>query len=122
VQDRIRELGATFVAITPQTAAKSRELIAARKLGFPLLTDFANEYAAKFNVLNQLPDRLIELYSGWGINLPESNGEPSWTLPIPGTYVVDTGGTIRYASAHPNYMMRPEPEDAVAALGVLRQN
>jgi peroxiredoxin len=119
VQDKIAAAGATFVAITPQTAERSRELVAARKLKFPILTDFGNEYAARYNVLNQLPAKLIELYSGWGINLPESNGESSWTLPIPGTYVIDTGGTIRYSSAHPNYMMRPEPEDAIAALVAL---
>ena len=116
MQDGIAAAGATLVTITPQTAEKSRELIAARKLTFPILTDFGNEYAARYNVLNQLPAKMIELYSGWGINLPESNGESSWALPIPGTYVIDAGGTIRYSSAHANYMMRPEPEEAIAAL------
>ena len=62
----------------------------------------------------EVPDSAAPLYH-WR-DLAEANGEPSWTLPIPGTYVIDTGGTIRYASAHPNYMTRPEPEDALAAL------
>ena len=118
MQYRIAAAGATFVAVTPQTAAKSRELVAERGVTFPVLTDFGNVYARQYNVLNELPDELIERYKGWGIDLAAWNGESSWALPIPGTYVIDTGGTIRYASAHPNYMMRPEPEDDDRGAGV----
>jgi peroxiredoxin len=117
LQDDIRAAGATYVAISPQTAEKSRELIAARKLNFPLLQDEANVYAAQYNLLNRLPEDAQKIYLGFGLDLAESNGESSWTLPIPGTYVIDQGGVIRYAAFAADYTHRPEPE---ALLPVLR--
>jgi peroxiredoxin len=104
------------VAISPQTAEKSRELIAARKLKFPILRDEGNALAVRFHVLNRLPEDLKALYLQWGIDLPASNGEPSWALPVPGTYVVDREGILRYAAADPDSMRRPEPEDLLTAL------
>jgi peroxiredoxin len=38
---------------------------------------------------------------------------------VPGTYVIDTGGIIRSASADADYTRRPEPEETVAALEAL---
>jgi peroxiredoxin len=107
------------VTISPQTAEQSRELSAARKLVFPFLRDEANAYAGRFNVLNRFPDDLKQLYLEFGIDLEASNGEPSWTLPVPGSYVIDAGGIIRYASADADYTRRPEPEETVAALEAL---
>ena len=75
--------------------------------------------ASRFNRLNRLPDDLKQLYLEFGIDLETSNGEASWTLPVPGTYVIDTGGIIRYASADADYTRRPEPEETLAALAAL---
>jgi peroxiredoxin len=100
---------------------QSRELIAARKLTFPILRDECNALAGRFHPLNRLPDDLKQLYLGFGIDLEASNGEPSWTLPVPGSYVVDTVGVIRYASADADYMRRPEPEETIAALESLER-
>ena len=119
MQNRIEAAGARFVAISPQTTEKSRELIAARKLTFPILRDEGNALASRFNRLNRLPDELKRLQLGFGINLEASNGEASWTLPVPGTYVTDTSGIIRYASADADYTRRPEPEETLAALQAL---
>ncbi len=119
MQDRIKAAGATFVTISPQTPEKSHELIAASKLTFPILRDEGNALASRFNPLNRVPDDLKEIHLQFGIDLEASNGEPSWTLPVPGTYVIDTGGVIRYASANADYTQRPEPEETVAALEAL---
>jgi peroxiredoxin len=59
------------------------------------------------------------LYQQFGVDLAASNGEDSWTLPVPGTYVIDTGGVIRYANANADYTRRPEPEETVEALEAL---
>ena len=67
------------MAISPQTQEQSRELIAARRFRFPLLRDEANEVAAAYGLRWELPADLRELYLGFGVDLAESNGEPSWT-------------------------------------------
>ena len=75
--------------------------------------------ARQFNHLNELPDDLKQIYLEFGIDLAASNGEPSWTLPVPGTYVIDQAGTIRYADSDADYTRRPEPEDMLKALQAL---
>jgi hypothetical protein len=60
-----------------------------------------------------MPGPMREMYLGWNIDVAEYNGDDSWRLPIPGRFVVDSGGIIRYAEADPDYMIRPEPEDTV---------
>jgi peroxiredoxin len=50
------------------------------------------------------------------VNLPFTNGDESWELPIPATYILDSDGTVLYASADEDYTERPEPDHIVAAL------
>jgi len=75
--------------------------------------------ASRFNRLNRLAENLKQIYLNFGIDLEASNGEASWTLPVPGTYVIDAGGVIRYASVDADYTRRPEPEETIAALEAL---
>ena len=111
--------GGTIVAISPETAPTSAKLIADRKLQFPILRDEGNAYAAQFNTLNRLPDDVKAIYLNFGVDLEAHNGEPSWTLPVPGSYVIDRTGTIRHATASADYTQRPEPDESVAAMAAL---
>jgi peroxiredoxin len=50
------------------------------------------------------------------INIPFVNGESSWRLPLPATYILDRGGRVIFAEAHADFRVRPEPEDALRVL------
>lgn len=63
-----------------------------------------------------VPDYLREAYLGIGIDLPRFNGDESWELPIPATFVIGADGAIAYAAADPDYTVRPEPADVLAAI------
>jgi peroxiredoxin len=52
-------------------------------------------------------------YSRTFVNLPFLNGDSSWELPIPATYILERNGTVLCASADPDYTRRPEPEELV---------
>ena len=56
------------------------------------------------------------VYLQFDLDIPRYNGDDSWTLPMPGRFVVDREGIIRAAEVHPDYTMRPEPAETVAAL------
>lgn len=109
-------LGATLVAISPQTAANSRKSVRQNGLGFPILSDTRNDVAAAFGLRFALPDYLVDLYKSLKNDLPAFNGDPSWTLPMPARYVIGQDGTILYAEVNPDYTRRPEPEDMLPAL------
>jgi peroxiredoxin len=109
-------LGASLVAISPQTAANSRKSMRQNGLGFPILSDAGNTVAAAFGLRFALPDYLVALYKGLKNDLPAFNGDPGWTLPMPARFVIGQDGTILYAEVNPDYTHRPEPEDMLPAL------
>ena len=109
----LKELDATIVAITPQLAEASRSLIEKQGISFDLLSDPGNAYAAKLGLRFTLPDDLKAVYLSFGLDLPVRNGEPSWTLPMPGRFVVDRGGIVRAVDVEPDYERRPEPQKTV---------
>lgn len=113
---QFERLGAGLVAISPQTAANSRKSVRQNTLGFPILSDPQNAVAAAFGLRFALPDYLVELYKSLKNDLPAFNGDPSWTLPMPGRFVVGQDETILYAEVNPDYTRRPEPDDMLPAL------
>jgi peroxiredoxin len=115
----IKALGATLVAISPQLPSHNRELIKSRGLTFPILSDLGNEVAARFGLLFALPDYLRAIYATFPLDLATYNGDASWTLPMPARFVIDRQGIIRAAESDPDYTIRPEPEDTLAALRAL---
>jgi peroxiredoxin len=81
--------------------------------------DRGNDISATLGLRFSLPDDLRQVYRGFGIDLPRLNGEPSWTLPMPGRFVVDREGIIRTVEVDPDYTQRPEPEKTVADVRAL---
>lgn len=111
-----RELGANLIAISPQTAVNSRKSVRQNSLNFPILSDTHNDVAASFGLRFDLPDYLVELYRNLKNDLPAFNGDESWTLPMPGRFVIGRDGVILYAEVNPDYTRRPEPEDMLPVL------
>ena len=116
VLPQIERAGATLVAVSPQTVKQAFFMHDQHKLRFPLLSDADNQVARKFGLTYRVPDAQEAVYRKAFVNLPFTNGDDSWELPIPATYIVDREGTIRYASANEDYTERPEPDDLVRAL------
>ena len=115
-----RATGASIIAISPQTGANSRRTQRDLKLSYPILSDHGNAVADAFGLRFRLPDDLIAVYTAFGIDLATNNGEPSWTLPMPARYVIDTDGIIAYAEVNPDYTRRPDPGEVMPTLKRLK--
>ena len=113
VAGTLKEHGATIVAITPQLPEASRSLIEKQRISFDLLSDPGNAYAAKLGLRFALPDDLKGVYLSFGNDLAVRNGEASWTLPMPGRFVIDSRGIVRAADVDPDYEHRPEQQKTV---------
>jgi peroxiredoxin len=116
ILSEIEQAGASLVAISPQTVKQSFFMHDQHKLRFPLFFDAGNQVARQFGLSYRVPGFQAEVYRRAFVNLPFTNGDESWELPIPATYILDRGGTVLYASANEDYTERPEPDDIVAAL------
>ncbi len=112
----IQQAGASLIAISPQTIQQSYFMHDQHKPRFPLLCDAGNLVAREFGVAYQVPDYQQALYKRVFVNLPHANGDESWELPIPATFIVDRDGTVLYASANEDYTERPEPAEIVERL------
>jgi peroxiredoxin len=105
----IEEAGASLVAISPQTVKQSFFMADQHRLGFALLSDAGNQVARQFGLVYRVHDEQEAIYRRAFVNLPLTNGDESWELPIPAAYVVDRDGTVLFAYANEDYGERAEP-------------
>ena len=109
----LKEAGASLLAISPQTVQQSFFMADQHKLHFPLLSDPENKVARQFGLVYRVPDEQQAIYRRSFVNLPFANGDDSWELPMPATFILSRDGTVAYASANEDYTERPEPADIV---------
>jgi len=112
----IAALGASLVVISPELPQATADMAAKQKLTFPIVWDEMSNVAEAFGLAFTLPDDLRQVYLGFGNDLAVRNGDPSWRLPVPARFVIDSGGIVRSVEAGPDYRYRPEPEATVEAL------
>ena len=113
---QLEEAGAILAAISPQTVKQSFFMHDQHKLRFPLLSDIGNKVGRQFGLTYSVPAAQEAIYRRAFVNLPFTNGDDSWELPIPATFILDCDGTILYASANEDYTDRPEPSDIIRVL------
>jgi peroxiredoxin len=118
---RLREMGALMVAIGPQTERQSDFMVGQHGIPFPVLSDPGCAYAEKFGLVYTVPEYYREYYLSILVNIPFVNGEKSWRLPLPASYVIHPDGRILFAEAHADFRVRPEPEEALSALAAARR-
>jgi peroxiredoxin len=112
----IQDQGATLVAISPETPDNSLSTSEKHDLAFPVLSDEKNRVAKAFGLVFTVPEALRPIYNSFGIDIPVYNGDDSFELPLPATYVVATDGTIVHAFVNTDYQQRQDPEGIVAVL------
>ena len=111
----LRERDGLMVAIGPQIERQSDFMAGQHGLPFPVLSDPGCALAEKFGLVYTVPEYHRAYYLSILVNIPFVNGEPSWRLPIPATYVIARDRRVLFAEAHADFRVRPEPEEALAA-------
>lgn len=111
-----RARGASLLAVSPQTPDNSLSTAQKNELAFEVLSDRGNLVARRYGLVFQVPEELRPIYAQFGIDLPASNGEASFELPVPATFVIDRKGIIQFAFVDTDYRRRAEPASLLAAL------
>ncbi len=106
----IEGLGASFLAISPQTPDNSLSTREKNELTFEVLSDVGNQVARQFGLIFTLPKELHPIYKKFDIDIPAHNGDETFELPIPATYVIAPDGTVIHAFVDPDYTQRLEPK------------
>jgi peroxiredoxin len=123
-QERLQafqERGVTLVAISPQTPDNSLTLQQKHSLKFPLLSDRGNAVARQFGIVFQLDPALKQVQEQFGVDIPSYNGDDSFELPVPGTFLVSSDGKILRSFVEGDYMKRLAPETAIEWIDEFRE-
>jgi len=113
---KIKSLDAELVTISPQLPDNSLSTAEKLALEFEVLSDVGNKVARDFGIVFKLTDKMQEIYKNFGIDLPTANGDQSFELPIPATYVVAQNGIVSFALIDADYTNRLDPETVIAEL------
>lgn len=114
--NEIKEAGANLVVISPQLPERSAQLISDNGLDYPILYDKGNEVAKKFGISFTMAESLRPIHKAFKMDIPAHNGDDSFELPIPATYVINSNKEIIFASLSPNWMERAASDEYLSVL------
>jgi peroxiredoxin len=120
VLPEITALGGRLVAISPQLPDRSLSTAEANELTFDVLSDVGNRVARSFGLVYALPEELREALRSNNKALPGINGDESWELPVPATYVIAPDRRVALGYIEVDYRTRLEPNAILASLKSLR--
>jgi len=115
----IKKLGGQLVAISPQLPDQSLAMVEERGIDFEVLSDLGNRVAREFGLVFIMPDEMREIYQKFGLDIPSANGDNTYELPVPATYVIDSGGSIVLDFVEIDYTKRLEPVLILDALRMI---
>jgi len=115
-QKEIEREGSQIVAIMPDRQQFAEEFKAESKARFPILIDMDNGYALSLNLLIWVGAEMERMISAAGWNIPNYQGNTSWMLPIPATFVVGMDRRVKARFVDPDYRKRMAIEAMIAAL------
>ena len=112
----IEASGARLVAISPELPDKTLDTQQRHELAFDVLSDVGNKISEDFGLVFALPEPLRPIYANLGIDIPAFNGDSSFVLPVPASYVIDSDGTVRFHFVNADYTRRLEPDELLRVL------
>jgi peroxiredoxin len=104
-----------IVAIMPDRQKFVADLKLQSNVPFPILTDMDNGYALSLNLTIWVGAEIQKMMEG-RLDLPVFQGNSSWMLPIPATFVVGRDALIRARFIDPDYRNRMTIADMIAAM------
>jgi len=107
--------GAQIVAIMPDLQKFVADFKSQSNVPFSILTDMDNGYAMSLNLTIWVGTEMQKMMEG-SQDLPKFQGNSSWMLPIPATFVVGRDGTIKTRFIDPDYRKPMAIADVLTAL------
>ena len=116
IAPEVERLGAQIVAISPEKGRYAAELKAYARAPFPVLADIDNGYALELNLLFWVGDEKREAMQAGGFDIAPYQGNKTWMLPIPATFIAGRDGVVKARHIDPDYRRRMDLDKLLAAL------
>ncbi|NRA68075.1 MAG: AhpC/TSA family protein [Pseudobacteriovorax sp.] len=112
----IKELGATLIAVTPETPDHSLSTIEKNNLEFLVLSDPGLQIAESYGLVFSFPDSLKKLYLEFGLDVGAANGMDDWKLPLASTLILASDLSVIRDFHDTDYRKRLDPSDVLETL------
>ncbi len=119
---KIEATGAKLIVISPELPEKATETKQRNGIEFTILHDEGNKLAKRFGLVFSLDKSLRPIYHDFDLDIPNYNGDTSYSLPIPATYIISKGNKIMADFIDADYTKRMEPSQIVADLNQMIGN
>lgn len=111
--EEFKKFGASLIAISPQTPDNSLSTKEKNELTFEVLSDIGNEVAKKVGLVFSLAQELRPIYESFKIDIPNSNDDKTYELPMPATFVINKNAEVIFSFVDEDYTKRCEPEEII---------
>jgi peroxiredoxin len=115
-QHEIAAEGGQVIVIMPERQEFAAAFKSEANAPFPILVDIDNGYALSLDLVIWLGTEMMKMMAERSRDLPRYQGNDTWMLPIPATFVVGKDGIVRARFVDPDYRKRMEIDDMLAAL------
>jgi peroxiredoxin len=113
---QIEALGATLLALSPESAEHSAKVAERHHLGYDILIDTDNSVARSYGLVASAAKFLTGFNEDTAIDPAEWNDNNAADLPIPATYVVGTNGAVAAAHVVGDWTRRMDPDEIIAVV------
>jgi peroxiredoxin len=117
-QKEIAAENGQIIAVMPDRQQFAAEFKSEANASFSILTDLDNGYALSLNLVIWLGEEMVRLISATGLDIQKYQGNDSWMVPIPATFVVGRDGRVKARFVDPDYRKCMAIEDLISALRI----
>jgi peroxiredoxin len=117
---KLRELGATLLALSPQIPDKLLAIKERHNLEFLVASDLHNELGARFGILYTFDEPSKAAALARGNPIGDVTGTGTWELPMPTAIVIDGNRVARFVDVSPDWLVRTETEPLIEVVRGLK--
>jgi peroxiredoxin len=117
---QIEATGARLVGLSPETPDHAMDTAERNEINIDILSDVGNQIAERMGLVFEISQALRPIYEKFGIDIPAFNGDESFKLPVPATYIIGQDAKILYHYVNADYTQRQEPSEIVSILKSLQ--
>lgn len=117
----IEAVGSSLLTLTPETGESLFAIKHNEKPHFEILSDVDCGVGLATGIIFRMPKLYRARLEASGISLSERNGNTSWFLPVPATFIIAQDGLIAWRFVDADFTHRAEPADIIKALHGLAQ-
>ena len=112
----LEKLGYRLTAISQDKPKTNKIAQTKHKLSFPILSDTKLEAATRYGLVFKVDSETTTRYKGYGIDLVGLYGRTKPLMAVPGVFLFNEKGSIRFQYVNPDYRIRLSHDVLLAAV------